>query len=55
MTGGVGELGQALAQHLVRVQGVLHLVLTSRRGSQAPGAAAVAQQLKEAGARDGAH
>uniref|UniRef100_A0AAU3IF43 KR domain-containing protein n=1 Tax=Streptomyces sp. NBC_01393 TaxID=2903851 RepID=A0AAU3IF43_9ACTN len=32
VTGGTGELGRALAGHLVREHGVRHLVLTSRRG-----------------------
>ncbi|MFC7472655.1 KR domain-containing protein [Actinomadura keratinilytica] len=40
LTGGTGELGRELARHLVRAHGVRRLVLTSRRGDQAPGAAA---------------
>ncbi|WP_394846906.1 amino acid adenylation domain-containing protein [Pendulispora brunnea] len=50
ITGGTGELGQALAQHLVRAHGVRHLVLTSRRGMDAPGAEALVHGLKSAGA-----
>ena len=33
ISGGTGELGQALALHLVRKYGAKHLVLTSRRGA----------------------
>ncbi|MFD8416627.1 SDR family NAD(P)-dependent oxidoreductase [Streptomyces sp. NPDC059650] len=51
ITGGVGELGREVARHLVRRHGVRHLVLTSRRGGDAPGAADFIRQLKE----DGAH
>ncbi|WP_394836550.1 SDR family NAD(P)-dependent oxidoreductase [Pendulispora rubella] len=50
ITGGTGELGQALAQHLVAAHGVRHLVLTSRRGAEAPGAAELVTALKERGA-----
>ncbi|WP_394836552.1 amino acid adenylation domain-containing protein [Pendulispora rubella] len=50
ITGGTGELGQALAQHLVRAHGVRHLVLTSRRGMDAPGAKALVHGLTSAGA-----
>ncbi|WP_239394542.1 KR domain-containing protein, partial [Frankia sp. CiP3] len=38
ITGGVGVLGGLLARHLVTAHGVRHLVLTSRRGPDAPGA-----------------
>ncbi|MFF4695450.1 beta-ketoacyl synthase N-terminal-like domain-containing protein, partial [Streptomyces chattanoogensis] len=41
VTGGVGGLGGLVARHLVAVQGVRHLVLTSRRGAEAPGAGAL--------------
>ena len=37
VTGGLGELGQPLCRHLVAVHGVRHLLLTSRRGMDAPG------------------
>ncbi len=50
ITGGTGELGQALAQHLVQRHGAKHLVLTSRRGSEAPGAEVLVAALKAAGA-----
>ncbi|WP_394846904.1 SDR family NAD(P)-dependent oxidoreductase [Pendulispora brunnea] len=50
ITGGTGELGQALARHLVAAHGVRHLVLTSRRGPDAPGAAELVASLKEHGA-----
>ena len=36
VTGGVGELGRMVARHLVVVHGVRHLLLTSRRGMDAP-------------------
>ncbi|MEV7560914.1 SDR family NAD(P)-dependent oxidoreductase [Streptomyces sp. NPDC089795] len=51
VTGGTGELGRAVARHLVAVHGVRHLVLTSRRGPEAPGAAALVAELEAAGAR----
>ncbi|HEY4973983.1 MAG TPA: acyltransferase domain-containing protein, partial [Steroidobacteraceae bacterium] len=38
ITGGVGELGGEVARHLVASHGVRHLLLTSRRGRQTPGA-----------------
>src|SRR5205823_3828434 len=38
LTGGTGELGRTVAEHLVRAHGVTHLLLTSRRGMEAPGA-----------------
>ncbi|MEU7012037.1 SDR family NAD(P)-dependent oxidoreductase, partial [Streptomyces sp. NPDC046332] len=50
VTGGTGGLGALLARHLVAAHGVRHLLLTSRRGSAAPGAAELAAQLAEAGA-----
>ncbi|MEV0303105.1 SDR family NAD(P)-dependent oxidoreductase [Streptomyces prasinus] len=51
LTGGTGELGGAVARHLVRHHGVRHLVLTSRRGPDAPGAAELRNRLLEEGAR----
>ncbi|MFF9757103.1 SDR family NAD(P)-dependent oxidoreductase [Streptomyces sp. NPDC014344] len=51
LTGGTGELGGAVARHLVRHHGIRHLVLTSRRGPDAPGAAELRNQLLEEGAR----
>ncbi|KJS52311.1 hypothetical protein VM98_32255, partial [Streptomyces rubellomurinus subsp. indigoferus] len=50
VTGGTGELGRELAEHLVRHHGVRHLVLTSRQGEAAPGAADVRGALLAAGA-----
>lgn len=50
ITGGTGEIGRRLARHLVVRHGVRHLVLTSRRGDQAPEAAAIAGDLRAAGA-----
>ncbi|MFE2857151.1 SDR family NAD(P)-dependent oxidoreductase, partial [Streptomyces lavendulae] len=38
ITGGTGTLGTLLARHLVTHHGVRHLLLTSRRGPNAPGA-----------------
>ncbi|MEW2087583.1 SDR family NAD(P)-dependent oxidoreductase, partial [Streptomyces sp. NPDC005283] len=50
ITGGTGELGQLLAHHLVGEHGVRHLVLTSRRGPDAPGADDLVRELRAAGA-----
>ncbi|HWA55475.1 MAG TPA: beta-ketoacyl reductase, partial [Solirubrobacterales bacterium] len=50
VTGGTSGLGAALARHLVERQGARHLLLLSRRGSEAPGAAELAAELREAGA-----
>ncbi|MFF4085175.1 type I polyketide synthase, partial [Streptomyces sp. NPDC001777] len=50
VTGGVGELGHLVAHHLVRTHGVRHLVLTSRRGPEAPGAGELVDELTRAGA-----
>ncbi|MEH0845485.1 type I polyketide synthase [Micromonospora sp. CPCC 205711] len=50
VTGGTGGLGALLARHLVGAHGVRHLLLTSRRGPDAPGAAALAAELRAAGA-----
>ncbi|WUL37742.1 amino acid adenylation domain-containing protein (plasmid) [Streptomyces canus] len=52
VTGGTGELGRAVAERLVREHGVRHLVLTSRRGPDAPGAADLAAELRAAGAEE---
>ncbi|MGW3852330.1 type I polyketide synthase, partial [Streptomyces fagopyri] len=49
VTGGTGALGGRLARWLVR-RGARDLVLTSRRGAQAPGAAELAEELKGLGA-----
>ncbi|MCT2585114.1 SDR family NAD(P)-dependent oxidoreductase [Actinophytocola sp. S1-96] len=50
VTGGTGGLGALVARHLVTRHGVRHLVLASRRGPAAPGAAALVDELTEAGA-----
>ena len=50
VTGGLGDLGQALARHLVSAHGVRHLVLTSRRGLETPGASELAASLEIQGA-----
>ena len=50
VTGGLGELGQPLCRHLVTVHGVRHLLLTSRRGMDAPDAAELVATLRELGA-----
>ncbi|MEU3457861.1 SDR family NAD(P)-dependent oxidoreductase, partial [Micromonospora sp. NPDC006766] len=50
VTGGTGGLGALLAEHLVRAHGVRKLILASRRGPKAHGAADLRQRLGEAGA-----
>uniref|UniRef100_UPI001F236840 SDR family NAD(P)-dependent oxidoreductase n=1 Tax=Streptomyces sp. NRRL F-5650 TaxID=1463868 RepID=UPI001F236840 len=50
VTGGTGALGAHVARWLAR-SGVEHLVLTSRRGRQAPGAAALEAELAGLGAK----
>ena len=50
ITGGTGTLGSLFARHLVTQYGVRHLLLTSRRGEQAEGAAALVTELEELGA-----
>ncbi|MEU6950863.1 SDR family NAD(P)-dependent oxidoreductase, partial [Streptomyces sp. NPDC046316] len=49
VTGGTGALGAAVARRLAR-RGVTELVLTSRRGIEAPGAAELVAELGELGA-----
>ena len=51
VTGGTGAIGALLARHLVARHGVRHLLLTSRRGPQAPGAAELCAELEAAGAQ----
>ncbi|MBI0319785.1 SDR family NAD(P)-dependent oxidoreductase, partial [Streptomyces javensis] len=51
ITGGTGLLGGLVAAHLVRTWQVKHLVLVSRRGSDAPGAPELAERLSDLGAR----
>ncbi|MFE0025196.1 SDR family NAD(P)-dependent oxidoreductase [Amycolatopsis sp. NPDC059021] len=50
ITGGTGGLGALLARHLVVAHGVRRLVLTSRRGRAASGAAELAGELAGLGA-----
>nr|QBF51769.1 type I polyketide synthase [Streptomyces caniferus] len=51
VAGGTGLLGAALARHLVTEHGVRDLLLTSRRGPDAPGAAELEAELTALGAR----
>ncbi|MEU4311219.1 SDR family NAD(P)-dependent oxidoreductase [Nocardia sp. NPDC024068] len=51
VTGGTGGLGAVIARHLVSEHGVRHLVLTSRRGPDAPGAAELRTELTALGAQ----
>ncbi|MFI0768457.1 type I polyketide synthase [Streptomyces sp. NPDC021218] len=50
VTGASGSLGGLVARHLVAERGVRQLLLVSRRGQQAPGAAELASELSELGA-----
>ncbi|MFG6202084.1 SDR family NAD(P)-dependent oxidoreductase, partial [Nonomuraea sp. JJY05] len=50
VTGGTGGLGALVARHLVTAHGVRRLVLVSRRGLEAPGAADLVAELAELGA-----
>ncbi|MBQ0852011.1 SDR family NAD(P)-dependent oxidoreductase [Streptomyces sp. BH-SS-21] len=50
ITGGTGGLGSLVARHLVREHGVRHLLLTSRRGIDAPGARELRTELAGLGA-----
>jgi acyl transferase domain-containing protein/NADPH:quinone reductase-like Zn-dependent oxidoreductase/NAD(P)-dependent dehydrogenase (short-subunit alcohol dehydrogenase family)/acyl carrier protein len=47
ITGGTGGLGSLLARHLVIEHGVRHLLLASRKGPAAPGAAELRAELAE--------
>ncbi|WP_032769651.1 type I polyketide synthase [Streptomyces griseus] len=49
ITGGTSGLGAMLARHVVARHGVRRLVLTSRRGSAAPGVAELREELAAAG------
>nr|WP_325114113.1 SDR family NAD(P)-dependent oxidoreductase [Streptomyces sp. GMR22] len=51
VTGGTGALGAVVARHLVAVHGVRSLVLASRSGPEAIGAAELEAELVKAGAR----
>ncbi|MFI1019123.1 SDR family NAD(P)-dependent oxidoreductase, partial [Streptomyces sp. NPDC020965] len=50
ITGGTGTLGALTARHLVSEHGVRRLVLASRQGESAPGAASLRDDLTTAGA-----
>jgi acyl transferase domain-containing protein/acyl carrier protein len=50
VTGGTGAIGGVVARHLVTARGARHLILASRRGPDAPGAAELAADLAGAGA-----
>jgi NADP-dependent 3-hydroxy acid dehydrogenase YdfG len=50
ITGGLGMVGTLLARHLVTRHGVRHLLLTGRRGPDAPGAAELTAELAALGA-----
>ncbi|WP_213455453.1 type I polyketide synthase, partial [Rhizomonospora bruguierae] len=50
VTGGTSGLGALAARHLVAEHGVRHVLLTSRRGPDAPDAARVRQELTDLGA-----
>ncbi|MEV6976841.1 type I polyketide synthase [Kitasatospora sp. NPDC093806] len=50
LTGATGTLGALLARHLVTEHGVRHLLLLSRRGPAAPGAAELVDELAALGA-----
>ncbi|WP_338089421.1 type I polyketide synthase [Nocardia cerradoensis] len=51
ITGGTGGLGALLARHLVTAHGVRRLLLVSRRGDRADGAAELAADLSRLGAQ----
>ncbi|OBH07866.1 polyketide synthase [Mycobacterium sp. E2699] len=51
ITGATGMAGSALARHVVSRHGARHLVLMSRRGLDAPGAAELVTELTAAGAQ----
>ncbi|MFI9825752.1 type I polyketide synthase, partial [Streptomyces sp. NPDC052013] len=51
ITGGTGGLGAVFARHLAATHGVRHLLLLSRRGPEAEGAAELVAELETLGAR----
>ncbi len=51
LTGGTGGLGTLLARHLVQAHGARRLLLVSRRGPDAPGAAELQSELEQLGAQ----
>jgi NADPH:quinone reductase-like Zn-dependent oxidoreductase/acyl carrier protein len=50
VTGGTGSLGALTARHLIADRGARHVLLTSRRGLDTPGAAELSTELTELGA-----
>jgi acyl transferase domain-containing protein/acyl carrier protein len=50
ITGGTGAIGGGVARHLAAAHGARHLLLVSRRGEAAPGAAELKADLEEHGA-----
>ncbi|MGW7008790.1 type I polyketide synthase, partial [Streptomyces sp. NPDC054933] len=50
VTGATGTLGGLVARHLVAEHGVRHLLLTSRRGTEAEGSGELLAELRELGA-----
>ncbi|MDF2269460.1 type I polyketide synthase [Streptomyces coacervatus] len=50
LTGATGTLGRLVARHLVAEHGVRHLLLTSRRGTDAEGATELLADLRDSGA-----
>ncbi|MFF2655537.1 beta-ketoacyl reductase, partial [Streptomyces sp. NPDC058045] len=51
ITGGTGTIGGLIARHLAKDHGVRNLMLTSRQGTDAPGAAALSDELEALGAQ----
>jgi acyl transferase domain-containing protein/acyl carrier protein len=51
ITGGTGSLGALVARHLLTAHGAVRLLLASRRGPEAPGAAELEAELTELGAQ----
>jgi pimaricinolide synthase PimS1 len=51
LTGATGGLGKLVARHLVASYGVRHLLLVSRRGGEAAGAAELVSELESMGAQ----
>ena len=50
ITGGLSGIGASVARHLAAEHGARHLLLVSRQGAQAPGAADLVAELAELGA-----
>ncbi|WP_405861122.1 SDR family NAD(P)-dependent oxidoreductase [Streptomyces sp. NBC_00090] len=50
LTGATGALGTLLAEHLVTAHGITRLLLTSRRGPDAPGARELTERITSLGA-----